>query len=84
MMVQVLWTLCFIPAQECTVDINIMVQDNYTTMSLLLHGKKSSLKNTKHINVRYLFVTGVINRGDMSVEYCPTEEVWSEVLTKPL
>ena len=26
----------------------------------------------------------MINRGEMSVEYCPTEETWEEILTKPL
>ena len=50
----------------------------------MLNGKKSSLKNTKRINVRYLFLKDVINRGEMLVEYFPTEEIWVGVLTKPL
>ena len=53
-------------------------------MCLILNGMKSSLKNTKHINFRYFFVKDVINRGEMSMEYCPIEEMWSDILTKPL
>ena len=36
------------------------------------------------IDVKYFFATDVINRGEMSVEYCPSEEMWADVLTKPL
>jgi hypothetical protein len=39
------------------------------------NGKASSSKRTKHINVRYYFVTDRIKKGDMSVEWCPTEDI---------
>ena len=84
MMGPLLWTLYFIYGQGYTVDSNIMFQDNHITMHMMLNGKKSSLKNTKYINLRYLFVNGVIKRGKMSVGYCPTEEMWSEVLSNSL
>ena len=84
MMVPVLWTLYFIEEKGYTVESNIMFQDNHSTMRLILNWKKTSLNNTKHINTRYFFVTYVINRGEMSVKYFPTEEIWAEVLTKPL
>ena len=84
MMVPVLWTLYFIQGQGKTVKINIMFQDNHITMRLMMNGKKSSLRNTKHINVRYFFVKVVINRGEIPAEYFPTEEMWADVLTKPL
>ena len=63
MMVPVLWKLYFIQGKGYTVERNIMFQDNHSTMRLVLNGKKSSLKNTKHINVNYFFVNDVINRG---------------------
>ena len=80
----VLWTLYFSQAQGYTMESNIMFQDNHSTMRLMLNGNKSSLKNTKHINIRYFFVKDVINKGEMLVEYCPTEEMWEDVLPKPL
>ena len=59
----VLWTLYFIQAQGYTVESNIMLQYNHSTMRMIMNGKKSSLKNTKYINVIYFFVKDVINRG---------------------
>ena len=44
----------------------------------------SSSKRTKHIHVRFFCINDVIDSGDMSVEYCPTGEIWADVLTKPL
>ena len=65
-------------------DSKIIFQYNHSTMHLIINGKKSSLNNTKHTNVRYLFVKDVINRGEISAEYCPTEEMWSGVLPNPI
>ena len=75
MMRPVLCTLYFIQGKGYTVESNIMLQGKHSTMSLVLNGKISSLKNTKHINVRYLFMKDVINRGEISVEYCPTDKM---------
>ena len=40
-------------------------------------------KSTKHIHVCFLYIKDFIEHGDMSVEYFPTGEMWSYVLTKP-
>ena len=45
--------------------------------------KSSSSKHTKHINIRYFFVTDRIHKEDMSVEWCPTGEMTGYFLTKP-
>ena len=71
-------------AQGYEISQNILFQDNQSTMRLLINGKHSSGKRTKWIDVKYFFATDVINRGDMIVEYCPTEEMWADILTKPL
>ena len=41
----------FLEAQEYGIDENITYQDNLSVMLLEKNGKKSSTKNTKHINV---------------------------------
>ena len=58
----VLCTPYFIQGEGYTVERSIMFQDNHSTMRLMLNGKKSILKNTKHCNVRYFFVKDVVNR----------------------
>ena len=51
-MPQMLWTRYFLEAQGYGIDENIMYEDNMSAMLLEKNGKKSSTKNTKHINVR--------------------------------
>ena len=54
-MPQMLWTRKFLEAQGYGIGKKILYQDNMSAMLLEKNGKKSRMKNTKHINVRYLF-----------------------------
>ena len=71
-------------AQGYDVTHNIVFQDNQSTMSLLVNGRASASKRSKHIRVLYFFATDSIKRGDISMEWCPTEDMWADVLTKTL
>jgi hypothetical protein len=53
-------------------------------MLLERNGKASSSKRTKHINVRYFFITDRISKGEVRVEWCPTNEMIADFMTKPL
>jgi hypothetical protein len=44
-------------AQGYKVNENIVYQDNQSAILLERNGKASSSKRTKHINIRYFFVT---------------------------
>jgi hypothetical protein len=63
---------------------NILYQDNTSTIRLEENGKASSTKRTRHINIRYFLITDKIKRGEVTVEYCPTEEMLADYFTKPL
>jgi hypothetical protein len=39
---------------------------------------------TKHIDVRYHYIRELVAFGKTSVEYCPTEDMLADILTKPL
>ena len=39
---------------------------------------------TKHINVRYFFITDRISKGEVRVEWCPTKDMVADFMTKPL
>ena len=62
----------------------VIQQDNTSTILLARNGKQSSTKRTRHINIRYFYVTSKIKDGSMSVIYHPTKEMVSDYLTKPL
>ena len=46
--------------------------------------KWSSSKRTRHINIRFFFVKDVVERGDIKIEYEPTEVMVADNFTKPL
>ena len=48
------------------------------------NGKASLSKRTKHINIRYYFITDRINKKELSVEWCPTGDMIGNCMTKPL
>ena len=54
--------------------------------SILLekNGKASSSKRTKHINIRYFFITNHVAKGEVSIVWCPTGDMVAEYMTKPL
>jgi hypothetical protein len=55
------WTRYFLEAQGYAVGDNIVLQDNRSAILLKKNGKASSSKRTKHINIRYFFVTDRIS-----------------------
>ncbi len=59
-------------------------QDNQSAMLLEKNGKASSGRRTRHINIRYFFVTDRVAKGKMIIRYCPTKEMLADFLTKPL
>jgi hypothetical protein len=80
---RVLWTKLFMECQGygTTHDIG---QDNQSTMLLEKNGQKSSSKRTRHLNIRYYFITDCIQKGQVTVSYVPTKEMLGDFFTKPL
>ena len=63
---------------------NVVHQDNESTMKLLNNGRESSTKRTRHINIRYYFLTDRIQNGELRVKYCSTDEMIADFMSKPL
>lgn len=83
MMSTTLWTRYFLKAQRCQVTDNIFFQDNQSAMLLERNGKSSSSKCTKHINVRFYFITDWIAKGKVRVEWLTQEMVTDLNQTPP-
>jgi len=84
MIALILWTRYFLKSQGYKVSDNVTFQDNKSAMLLEQNGKESSGKRTKHINVRYFFITDRISKGEVRVEWCPTKDAVADFMTKPL
>src|SRR5487761_336488 len=39
---------------------------------------------TKHIDIRYHFIRDVVERGEIELQYCPTDDMTADILTKAL
>jgi hypothetical protein len=80
---KIIWTKLFLEEQGYTVNENILKRDNMSSMKLELNGKTSSGKRTRHFNIKYFHITDLINRKEASIEYCPTEEMIGDYMSKP-
>ena len=81
---QILWTNYFIMAQGYRIDETMVYQDNQSAMLLERNGKQSSGKRTRHMNIRYFFITDRVRSREMTIGYCPANEMIADHFTKPL
>ena len=80
----VLWTRLFMEAQGVKITDNIVFQDNQSAMLLEKNGKQSSSKRTRALNIHCFFITDQIEKGNVRVDYCPTDKMRGDFFTKPL
>ena len=81
MLSQIIWTRNFLELQGYSLGPAIIFQDNTSTISLANKGKAQSQK-TRHIHVRYYFIKDRISSNEVQLQYKPTAEMASDILTK--
>ena len=81
---QILWTKKFLEDQGLTIKETVLYQDNMSSMLLEHNGRQSSTKCTKHMDIRYFYVSDHIRNKTLSLKHCPTEEMLADYFTKPL
>ena len=81
---KILWTKRFIEAQGFPLTSNIVYRDNTSSMKLEENGRTSASKRTRHFNIRLFHITDLIQRKELSIKYCRTEDMIADFQTKPL
>ena len=81
---KILWVPLFLEEQGYKVTENVLMQDNQSAILLEKNGKRSSGERTRALNIRFFLVTDHIEKGDLSVKYCPTDIMLGDFYTKPL
>ena len=80
------WTRYFLEAQGYKVRDNILYQDNKSAILLEKNGKASSSKRTKHINIRYFFITDRVKEGrcviDLVSDWRHDRRLYDETLAR--
>jgi hypothetical protein len=66
------------------VKLNIIYQDNTSTIKLEESGKESLGKRTRHFFLKYFYVTDLVGRNEVTIEYCSTDEMIADYNTKPV
>ena len=69
--------------QRYDVFENIVYQNNKGDIVLENKGKASSSKHTRHIDIRYYFVTDYIEKYGLSLNWCPASDKIGYFMTKP-
>lgn len=84
-MTMILWTRLFLEGLGMKVTENVIHKDNQSTMLPAKNGRQSSGKTTRHLNIRYYFVTDQVKQDRVSIKkYFPTEDMLADFFTKPL
>ena len=83
-MAHIIWSKNFLEAQGIKLKPSTVLQDNESSMKLENNGQKSVGQRSRHINIRYFFITDQVEKGKIKIEYCPTDEIESDYMTKPL
>ena len=84
MMPIMLWTRYLMFEQGYGIVENLLLQDSKSLILLERNGKTSSRKRTRHINIRYFFITDQGNMKEISIEWCPLKDMVADFMTKPL
>lgn len=56
-------------------------EDNQGTMALVKN--PVNRQRCKHIDIKYHFIREVVNSGKVLLEYCPTDQMLADIMTKP-
>jgi hypothetical protein len=79
-----IWSKLFLEDQGYPVKENVLFQDNQSALLLKEKGQKSAGKRSRHLNILLFFVKDQKEKGNLSIQYCPTNEMIGDYMTKPL
>ena len=81
---KVIWSRKFIEHQGFKINLCIIFQDNTSTIKLLENGRGSTGKRTRHFDIRLFYTKDLIDRKQLIIKYCPTEDMLADYMSKPL
>ncbi len=80
---QILWSREFLIGQGFLFPKTKILQDNKAVISSIKKGGSSS-ERSRHISIRRFWLSERIEKGELTIDYCSTDEMISDLLTKPL
>ena len=80
---QILWAREFLLAQGIHLGPATLYQDNLSTIFLANKGRSTN-ERTRHIKIRYFFITHYVENKEIKIEYMPTTKMIADILTKSI
>ena len=71
-------------AQGYPIHDALFHQDNESAIKMEQNGKASCGQRSRHIDIRYFFITDHSKRNCIRITHCPTENMLADFFTKPL
>ena len=68
-------------SDKCQYSPPRVYEDNQGTIALAKN--PVSRQRCKHVDIKYHFIRSAVNNGTVMLEYCPTNEMVADILTKP-
>ena len=79
-----IWLINFLKYQGYIIKNNVVYQDNQSAIRMEINGRNSCTGNSRHIDIRYFFVKDRVDKKEVKIVYCPTEQMLADFYTKPL
>jgi len=61
----------------------LILQDNKSCIDLL-HKERADSEKSRHVDIRRFWLRECIDKGKAEIGYLPTEEMFANILTKPV
>jgi len=69
------WLQSFLKHQGYNLSASYYYQDNESAMRLEKNGIMSSGDKTRHIKIRYYFISDILNRENLKLTHCRSEKI---------
>ena len=79
----VIWAQNWLEAQGYPREAPIIYQDNTSVGDILKRGPSAQMR-TRHLSIRHHFAGDLMKKKELVIEYCPTENMIADLLTKPM
>jgi hypothetical protein len=80
----ILWTVLFVEAQGYEITKNILYQENKSTIFSRTKVSAAQAKGPERLPFVISLLADQIEKGNVSIEYCPTTEMIGYYMSKPL
>ena len=71
-------------AQGIDIKTHIVFQDNHSALKLEKNGLMSAGRRSRHLNIKYFFITDMVKQNEAKLEYCATKNMIADYFTKPI